>query len=60
MKISTKDIEEILNKMPKEQIEQKVSWGNCTPHYKEVVEVSSVMYHINKFIKEKQEKSWQN
>jgi hypothetical protein len=56
MKISTKDIERILEKMPKEQIEQKVSWGNCIPNYKEVVEVSSVMYHINKFIKEKQEK----
>jgi len=49
--IKLKDLEKVLNEIPKQKIEKECnSWGCVTPHYEEVVSIGSVMYYVKKFL----------
>jgi len=49
--IKIKELEKVLEEMPKTKIEKECkSWGCATPSYEEVVNISSVMFYVKKFI----------
>jgi hypothetical protein len=49
--IKLKDLKKVLGEMPKDKIElNNNSWGDVRIHYKEVVEVNSIMYHVNNYL----------
>lgn len=49
--IKIKDLQEILEKIPKIKMEEKYeSWGCVTPHYKDVVTVDSIMFYVKKHL----------
>lgn len=52
--IKLKDLKQILDDMPKTKIKKEPnSWGSVTPQYKEMVDINSVMYHVEKYLKNK-------
>ena len=52
--ISLKELETILDKMPKTQIEEEChAWGCCSPHYKSVVTTADVYWAVKTFLEKK-------
>ena len=49
--IKLKDLEDVVKNIPKQKIEVECNaWGCVTPHYKEVIEPSEVMYYVKMFL----------
>lgn len=52
--ISLKDLEEIVKKIPKTKVERENnSWGDCSVHYDYYISPGDVMYHVRKFLENK-------
>lgn len=50
--ITIKELEKILNSIPKTKIEKdNNSWGDVTPYYDDMITPESVMYYVKEFIK---------
>ena len=52
--ITTKELIEILKKIPTEKIEEECNaWGCCQTHYREVITTNQVIFAVEEYLKSK-------